>query len=270
MSRGHAGGVALRARGFRDIAPDQALHSFDAMFERRRGAVLVGLDRTNHFIRRQLAAGPIATSKVTAFVVTDRPAEVAVAAASRAVADRFGTASTCDLAFLRALPKHADGKIDRAALTASSHTVERVAPRTEAERRVAEAWHEVMGGISPGVYDNFFEQGGHSLLATRVLARLKARWGIDLPLRAHLRSADRREARAEMRGRWTANGRGFRRDREIAEHHAAAVVCSAAPVVSRSARARADLLQHPVRVQTARTSRYRRSRTEPDRARRAA
>jgi hypothetical protein len=184
MSRGHAGGVALRARGFRDISPDQALHSFDAMFERRQGAVLVGLDRTNHFIRRQLAAGPIATSKVTAFVVTDRPAEVVVAAASRAVADRFGTPSTCDLAFLRALPKHADGKIDRAALTASSHTVERVAPRTEAERRVAEAWHEVMGGISPGVYDNFFEQGGHSLLATRVLARLKARWGIDLPLRA--------------------------------------------------------------------------------------
>jgi hypothetical protein len=34
-----------------------------------------------------------------------------------------------------------------------------------------------------GVHDNFFALGGHSLTATRLLARIRADYGVDLPIR---------------------------------------------------------------------------------------
>jgi amino acid adenylation domain-containing protein len=49
----------------------------------------------------------------------------------------------------------------------------RTAPRTAAERRVAEIFAEVLGTDPPGVHDDFFELGGHSLMATRILTRVK-------------------------------------------------------------------------------------------------
>jgi hypothetical protein len=34
-----------------------------------------------------------------------------------------------------------------------------------------------------GVHDNFFALGGHSLTATRLMARIRAIYGVDLPIR---------------------------------------------------------------------------------------
>ncbi len=45
-------------------------------------------------------------------------------------------------------------------------------------------WSEVLGMPALGVRDDFFISGGHSLLATRVLARVRASCGVDLPLRS--------------------------------------------------------------------------------------
>ncbi|UGA36326.1 condensation domain-containing protein [Chromobacterium haemolyticum] len=56
-------------------------------------------------------------------------------------------------------------------------------PRSRAESEVARIWGEVLGAGGLGREQNFFEAGGHSLLATRVMSRLRAEFGVELPLR---------------------------------------------------------------------------------------
>ncbi|MEU5363863.1 amino acid adenylation domain-containing protein [Streptomyces sp. NPDC005925] len=92
---------------------------------------------------------------------------------------------------LDALPLTANRKVDRAALPAPDATA--VAhpayepPRTHAEREIAQVWCDVLGIDRAGVHDDFFALGGHSLLASRVAARLRARLGVDLPVRTVFR-----------------------------------------------------------------------------------
>jgi hypothetical protein len=88
---------------------------------------------------------------------------------------------------LTALPRTANGKLDRKSLPdpergawAAATPLEE--PRTEAERTVAGIWQEVLGLDRVGVHDNFFDSGGHSLLTMRVYHRAKAAFGRDFPL----------------------------------------------------------------------------------------
>jgi amino acid adenylation domain-containing protein len=90
---------------------------------------------------------------------------------------------------LAALPLTPSGKIDRRALPAPA--AERLArdaafvpPATDAELLLAEIWSELLGVPRLGLDDNFFHLGGHSLLAARLVARLRARTTLELPLRA--------------------------------------------------------------------------------------
>ncbi len=84
------------------------------------------------------------------------------------------------------LPVTAHGKVDRAALPDPEETVAGsgpyVAPRTPAEEALAGLWTEVLGVDRVGVQDNFFELGGHSLLATQLVSRVRASFGVELPL----------------------------------------------------------------------------------------
>src|SRR6185369_6641405 len=57
-------------------------------------------------------------------------------------------------------------------------------PRTPVEEVLAGIWAELLGLDRVGAADSFFELGGHSLLATRVMSRLRAVFGVELPLRA--------------------------------------------------------------------------------------
>jgi hypothetical protein len=49
---------------------------------------------------------------------------------------------------------------------------ETVPPRTETEKKVAQAWLSVLKLPFVSVHDNFFDSGGHSLLALRVIEGL--------------------------------------------------------------------------------------------------
>jgi len=60
---------------------------------------------------------------------------------------------------------------------------EHVPPRNEAEEIIAGIWQELLGIEPIGIHDNFFELGGQSLLATQVVARVRAAFKTDLPLR---------------------------------------------------------------------------------------
>jgi amino acid adenylation domain-containing protein len=88
---------------------------------------------------------------------------------------------------LDALPLNANGKTDRRALLeralAAPAAAEYVAPRTPLEALAADTWAAVLGVERVGIHDGFFARGGHSLLATRVVIRLQAALGVDVPLR---------------------------------------------------------------------------------------
>jgi len=59
-----------------------------------------------------------------------------------------------------------------------------VAPEGPAEERLAAIWCETLGIERVGRDDNFFELGGTSLLAIRMVAKVGAAFGIELPAAA--------------------------------------------------------------------------------------
>jgi amino acid adenylation domain-containing protein len=93
-----------------------------------------------------------------------------------------------------ALPVTPNGKVDLDALPEptfdrSAASDEYVAPRTDAERRLAEIWSELLDVQDIGVNDNFFALGGHSLLAVRLFSEIEGRLGVRIPLAALFRTA---------------------------------------------------------------------------------
>ncbi|WP_437982702.1 amino acid adenylation domain-containing protein [Sorangium sp. So ce117] len=80
---------------------------------------------------------------------------------------------------LERLPLSPNGKVDRRALPAPEAAAlghrPYVAPRTEAERILAEVWAEVLHRPQVGVEDNFFELGGDSIVTLQVIARAAQR-----------------------------------------------------------------------------------------------
>ncbi len=90
---------------------------------------------------------------------------------------------------LDALPLTPSGKIDRRALPApeaGAASEGRIAPRGPVEEALAATFAEVLKTApgTVGAHDGFFELGGHSLLAAQVITRIRAAFGIELPVRA--------------------------------------------------------------------------------------
>ena len=89
--------------------------------------------------------------------------------------------------FLDALPLTPNGKLDRRALPAPGCPGPApgggyAPPAGPLEEAVAKVWGEVLGVERVGALDDFFELGGHSLKAAQVAARLRAEFGVELPL----------------------------------------------------------------------------------------
>ncbi|TRU30638.1 MAG: amino acid adenylation domain-containing protein, partial [Microcystis aeruginosa Ma_MB_S_20031200_S102] len=94
---------------------------------------------------------------------------------------------------LDTLPLTANGKIDRRALPPPESSIETsdkyVAPRNPIEDILVTVWSEVLKVEKVGINDNFFELGGHSLLATKLVAQIRDRLKVELPLRQLFNSA---------------------------------------------------------------------------------
>ena len=90
---------------------------------------------------------------------------------------------------LDAMPLTPNRKLDRRALPepelGTLHAAAGYqAPRTPAEELMVETWAAMLEVERVGATDDFFELGGHSLLATRLVARLRAAFGVEVPLKA--------------------------------------------------------------------------------------
>jgi len=91
---------------------------------------------------------------------------------------------------LESLPLTPNGKLDRKSLTAPAAALwggeaDYRAPTTPLESELVTIWAEVLK-VAPttiGTQHNFFELGGHSLLAIQIIARVRTRFQIELPIR---------------------------------------------------------------------------------------
>ncbi|WP_410607963.1 amino acid adenylation domain-containing protein [Amycolatopsis sp. lyj-109] len=88
---------------------------------------------------------------------------------------------------LSALPVDRNGKIARRALPEPGWPVAArsgAEPKTPREEILCGLFANVLGQPGIGVHDSFFDFGGHSLLATRLIGRVRAAFGVDLPVSA--------------------------------------------------------------------------------------
>lgn len=84
------------------------------------------------------------------------------------------------------IPLTTSGKLDKRALPTPDALTERSfrLPVTPTERRMCAIYSHLFGKERVGLDDSFFELGGHSLLAARLVAQIRAQFGIDLTVRA--------------------------------------------------------------------------------------
>jgi amino acid adenylation domain-containing protein len=160
----------VKIRGFR-IEPGEVESALSTHAAVREAWVIVREDRPGD--RRLVAyvVGEVEAEEVRAFLRESLPEYMVPAA----------------VMVLERLPLTPNGKVDRKALPVPEYGAaeeSHVAPRTPVEEVLAGIWSEVLGLARVGVRDSFFELGGHSLIAVRVVSRIRAVFGVELPLRA--------------------------------------------------------------------------------------
>ncbi|HKV08300.1 MAG TPA: amino acid adenylation domain-containing protein, partial [Thermoanaerobaculia bacterium] len=134
-------------------------------------------------LARQDGADP-ASRRLVAYVVGEPAVDPRQALAAKLPAYMVPPA----VVVLEKMPVTPNGKVDRRALPApevgAGLPVDWAEPESDLEKMVAEVFRDVLGAGRVGLHDNFFDLGGHSLLGTSLLARLRNRFGVELPLRA--------------------------------------------------------------------------------------
>ncbi|SDG84175.1 amino acid adenylation domain-containing protein [Lentzea fradiae] len=126
---------------------------------------------------------PAGEKTLVAYAVADgpAPAEAEVREHCASILPAYMVPS--DVVFLEALPLTPNGKLDQRALPVPVR--ERVPlggpPRDPVEESVCALFAEVLGVSPIGVDDDFFALGGHSLAAARLVGRLRAVAGVEVP-----------------------------------------------------------------------------------------
>ncbi|MFD5178397.1 amino acid adenylation domain-containing protein [Nocardia sp. NPDC058379] len=83
------------------------------------------------------------------------------------------------------IPLTVNGKLDKRALPTATPAVVRAhrAPATATERKMCALFGTLFGLDEVSAEDSFFELGGHSLLAARLVAQVRAEFGVELDVR---------------------------------------------------------------------------------------
>ncbi|WP_256347682.1 phosphopantetheine-binding protein, partial [Pseudomonas gingeri] len=132
-------------------------------------------------------------TQLVGYVVAEQPLEPAQQSVWRLQIKAFLQGRLPDymvpshLLVLPGLPLTPSGKLDRKALPIPDPSQLQASyrePQTDTERCLAGIWEEVLQVPRVGLDDHFFELGGHSLLAAQVMARIKGRLEVSLPLRS--------------------------------------------------------------------------------------
>ncbi|WP_410642633.1 amino acid adenylation domain-containing protein [Amycolatopsis sp. lyj-346] len=203
LARGYLGRPALTAERFvaSPFEPGERMYRTGDLVRRRADGALEFLGRADQQLK--IRGFRVEPGEVEAVLTTDasvaRAAVIArdnrliayVAPSGDPVALRALVAERLPdhlvpsaVVVLPELPVNANGKLDRAALPDPQvRTSARVA-RTPAEQALCELFADVLGVPSVGPDDGFFTLGGHSLLATRLVSRIRALLGVEVPIRA--------------------------------------------------------------------------------------
>ena len=172
--------AASERRGFRVLSPERAVQSTLVALA-HGGDAIIGLDVSNPVVAPWLTTGPLARDRLVVF--TEAGDRAAWQADLPDLDGEAGTALQLAWQELERLPRDGDA-VDVAALMelggGLSVSFERAASPTE--DALAGLWAELLERDRVGVTTDFFELGGHSLLAVQMLARVRERLGVDLPL----------------------------------------------------------------------------------------
>ena len=140
-----------------------------------------------HRMTRRAEHAPPAT-RLIAYVLPNRGSTVDAAEWQRFVAQQL-PAWMIPSVFVpvESLPRTPGGKADRQSLASRRNdrnrpTAKIASPRTQTETLLTSIWRDVLGIDEPAVDEDFFELGGHSLSAARIIARVRAAVGIEIPL----------------------------------------------------------------------------------------
>jgi len=173
MSRGFRVSEAARARGFQLIPRRQGINSLVCALHRSDPHLLIGVDEDGATVRSLFEVERPEMRALTAYCIGDVSAPGVLESAD--VEDSFGRRTACRITSVPALPRGADGSLDRRAVSALARgaRVQRLSPRNDLERIVARIWQEALKQDGVGVDDNFFELGGTSFLAGQIAGRIR-------------------------------------------------------------------------------------------------
>lgn len=180
MSRGYQMKQLSEAKGYLPVGLSQGMSSLLASLCHTPAELMVGLDGSNFNIRRFTTVSD-SWQQLTAYFTTNGKGQPNFDDLDPQVKDMVGQPSSCTLVQLETMPLTETGEID-VELLLGSKTQQRVKPRNEVERQIAQIWQEVLEVSQMGIYENFFALGGNSLLATQVISRLRQAFGIDIHL----------------------------------------------------------------------------------------
>ncbi len=173
-----------RTMGYHIITREQGLNSLMAVLSRDPAHVIVGLDGGVQHVRRSMDTPSQVMQQLAAFYTQRSGAQSARWPELR---DRFGAQVAGEFWQVPQMPRTADGQIDRAALLGlkskqAESNAAPSAPQTEAERKIAAIWQELLRVDKVSTQDNFFDLGGDSLLLVQFHNRLQTAFGRDLPV----------------------------------------------------------------------------------------